>query len=62
VDDLSLGQIRKFEEELYRFVDNSQQPLLAEIREKKSLDDALRTKIDAMLKEFKQRFLAEHSA
>ena len=62
VDDLSLGQIRKFEEELYRFLDNAHQPLLAEIREKKSLDDTLRGKIDAVLKEFKQRFLADHSA
>ena len=37
-------------------------PLLAKIVEKKALDDALRGEIAAVIKEFKDRFVAEHSA
>ena len=60
LDDLPVEQVRKFEEEMYRFVDNAHRPLLAKIVEKKILDDALRTEIHAAIKEFKDRFVAEH--
>ena len=62
LDDLPLDQCHKFEEELYRFVDNSRPALLAKIREQKVLDDALRAEIQSTLKEFKERFLAESAA
>ena len=39
LDDLPVEQCRKFEEELYRFVDNAHRPLWDEIRTKKVLDD-----------------------
>jgi F-type H+-transporting ATPase subunit alpha len=51
--------VRKFEEEMYRFVDNAHRALLAKILEKKTLDDALRAEISAVIKEFKDRFVAE---
>jgi len=59
LDDLPVEQVRKFEEELYRFVDNAHRPLWAKIVEKKVLDDALRAEITAVIKEFKERFVAE---
>ncbi len=62
LDDLPVESCRAFEDELYRFVDNAHGPLLQEIREKKTLDDQLRDKINAVLKELKERFTAEHKA
>jgi F-type H+-transporting ATPase subunit alpha len=62
LDDLPVEQVRKFEEELYRFADNAHRALLAKIVEKKALDDALKAEIGAVLKEFKERFVAEQSA
>jgi len=59
LDDLPVEQVRKFEEELYRFVDNAHRPLWAKIIEKKVLDDELRNQIHAVIKEFKDRFVAE---
>ena len=40
-------------------MDNAHRALLAKIVEKKALDDALRAEIDAVIKEFKERFVAE---
>jgi len=51
-------QCRKFEEELYRFVDNAHPGVWEEIRTKKALDDALRAKVTAVIEEFKGRFVA----
>ncbi|HLY16084.1 MAG TPA: F0F1 ATP synthase subunit alpha [Bryobacteraceae bacterium] len=62
LDDLPVEQVRKFEAELYRFVDNAHRALLAKIAEKKILDDALRAEIGAVIKEFKDRFVAEQPA
>ncbi len=62
LDDLPVEQCRKFEEELYRFIDNAHRDIWTEIREKKALDDTLRTKIKAAIQEFKTRFVAEQPA
>jgi len=59
LDDLPLEQIRAFEEELYRFVENAHPALLTTIKEKKTLDDDLKTKLTAALKEHKDRFVQE---
>jgi F-type H+/Na+-transporting ATPase subunit alpha len=59
LDDLPVDQVPKFEEELYRFVDNAHRGLWGAILEKKTLDDALRNYIHAVIKEFKDRFIAE---
>jgi F-type H+-transporting ATPase subunit alpha len=56
LDDLPVEACRKFEAELYRFVDNAHPGLLAKIREKKALDDALKGEINSVLKEAKDRF------
>jgi F-type H+/Na+-transporting ATPase subunit alpha len=59
LDDLEVSQCRPFEQELYRYFDNGHPELLAELREKKTIDDDLKARIHAAMKEFKQRFVAE---
>jgi F-type H+-transporting ATPase subunit alpha len=59
LDDIPVEQCRKFEDELYRFVDNAHPNLWEEIRTKKVLDKELEPKIAAAIKEFKARFVAE---
>jgi F-type H+-transporting ATPase subunit alpha len=60
LDDLPVEQCRKFEDGLYQFVDNAHSGIWQEIRTKKALDDGLRGKIEAAIKEFKERFVAEN--
>ncbi|MCC6293489.1 MAG: F0F1 ATP synthase subunit alpha [Bryobacterales bacterium] len=57
LDDLAVDQVRKFEAELYRYVENTHPRILTEIREKKAIDDDLKARITAALKEFKERFV-----
>ena len=59
IDDLPVEQCRKFEEELYRFIENAHPTIFTEIRDKKALDDALKGKLTGAIKEFKTRFVAE---
>jgi len=61
LDDLALNQCRPFEAELYKFVDNAHPGVLASIREKKNLDDELKNQLNAVLKEFKARFLQDRN-
>jgi F-type H+-transporting ATPase subunit alpha len=56
LDDLPVDQVRRFEAELYRFVENAHPKILSDIREKKSIDDELKGRMSAALKEFKERF------
>ena len=62
MDDLPLEQCQRFEQELYRFVDNAHKGMLAKIREKKTLDDDLRNEMKSVILEFKDRFVAEQAA
>jgi F-type H+-transporting ATPase subunit alpha len=62
LDDLPLEQCRPFETELYRFVENAHPGVLAGIREKKNLDDALKGQLNSVLSEFKARFVQEQAA
>jgi F-type H+-transporting ATPase subunit alpha len=59
VDDLPVESIGRFEDELYRTVENGYPQILETIREKQALSDELKSEIDSMLKEFKKRFTAE---
>jgi F-type H+-transporting ATPase subunit alpha len=58
LDDMPVEACRKFEDELYRFVDNAHPGLLAKIREKKTLDDELKGEINNVLREVKERLAA----
>ena len=62
LDDLPVEDCRKFEESLYRFVENAHPGLLAKIREKKTLDDALKAELNNVMKEAKERFKAAAAA
>ncbi len=57
LDDLPIEAVRKFEKELYAFLDNEKPEILKEIREKKKLDDELKEKIKKALDEFKGKFV-----
>jgi len=58
LDDLTVDQVRDFEEELYRFVDATNPGLLRTIMEKKILDDKLKGEMTRVIKECKETFLA----
>ena len=60
LDDMPVELCRKFEAELYRFVDNAHPDLLAEIRDKKTLNDELKQRINNVLGEVKAQFTAEN--
>jgi F-type H+-transporting ATPase subunit alpha len=56
LDDIPVEAVRKFEKELYAYLDNQRPDILKEIREKKALDDDLKRRIDEALKDFKSKF------
>ena len=62
LDDLPVAGIRKFEELLHRFVDNSYPTILPTIRDKKNIDDTLKAEMIKAIEEAKKRFLAENKA
>ncbi|GAB6065116.1 F0F1 ATP synthase subunit alpha [Aquifex pyrophilus] len=57
LDDIPVEAVRKFEKELYAFLDNERPDILKEISEKKKLDEELEKKIKEALDAFKQRFV-----
>jgi F-type H+-transporting ATPase subunit alpha len=62
LDDLPVEQCRPFETGLYRFVENAHPGLLAAIREKKILDDALKSQMNTAIEECKVRFVQEQKS
>ena len=60
LDDLPVEHCKAFEEELFKFVENSKPGLLQQIREKKTLDDALKNEMKVLLEDFKGRFVEQH--
>ena len=56
LDDIVVEDVRRFEAELYQFLDNSKPEILTAIREKKQIDDDLKGQLTNALKEFKDRF------
>ncbi|HEY0796619.1 MAG TPA: F0F1 ATP synthase subunit alpha [Acidisarcina sp.] len=61
LDDLKVEQIREFEVGLYKYLDSAQSALLNDIITKKTLDDDIKGRINAALKEYKQNFFDEHN-
>jgi F-type H+-transporting ATPase subunit alpha len=59
LDDFEVRDIRAFEVGLYKYFDDSQKALVADITEKKALDDDLRNRLHAALKEYSANFKAE---
>ncbi len=62
LDDLDVSEVRRFEQELYPFLDTNYSGLLQTLREKKAFDDALRAEAKKALDAFKQGFKAVESA
>jgi F-type H+-transporting ATPase subunit alpha len=62
LDPIPTGQILDYEKELYRFLDTRHPAVLTTIAEKKQLDDDLRAKMQAALKEFADQFAAARKA
>ena len=56
VDDLPLSALKKYEQELYPFIELKQPDIYADILKKKELDGELRAKINKALEEFKGVF------
>ena len=56
LDDIAVEDIRKFEAELYKFLDASKPEVLNAIREKRELNDDIKNQLKGALEEFKQRF------
>jgi F-type H+/Na+-transporting ATPase subunit alpha len=59
LDDLPVSDIQAFEEGLYKYFDASQSSVMDELTKKKSLDDDLRNKLHAAMKDYKAGFSAE---
>jgi len=58
LDDLEIGEVRRFELELYPFVETNYPGLFKTIREKKAIDDSLKAEALKALDAFKERFKA----
>ena len=62
LDDLEVEQVRSFSDEMSKYVESMNPKLLDTIMQKKTIDDAMKVEIEKILKEFKQRFVAERQA
>ncbi len=62
LDDLQLSDIRPFEDGLHKYFAISQAAFLEDLTKKKAIDDDLRNRLHAAIKEFKAGFVAEKSA
>jgi F-type H+/Na+-transporting ATPase subunit alpha len=56
LDDVAVEDVRRFERDLYDFLDRSKAGVLEAIRTKKQLDDDVKNQLTEALKEFKQVF------
>jgi F-type H+-transporting ATPase subunit alpha len=56
VDGFEVASLARLETELFSFMKDRHGALLAEIREKKQINDELKTKLSAALEEFKGTF------
>lgn len=56
LDNLSESVLKKYETELFRFVDTNHPELLAELRTKRELTDDIRARLEAVLREFNDTF------
>jgi F-type H+-transporting ATPase subunit alpha len=58
LDSVAIEDVRRYEEDLYRFLEARHPGVLTGILEKKILDDEIRGALEAALKEFGEQFLA----
>jgi F-type H+-transporting ATPase subunit alpha len=60
LDELPVEQVKKFEQDLMAFVDARYATLLAQVVQKKLLDDDLRAELHDILAEFKKQFVEQN--
>jgi F-type H+-transporting ATPase subunit alpha len=58
IDSVAIEDVRRYEEELYRYLETRHPRVLSGILEKKTLDDEVKGALEAALKDFGQQFLA----
>ena len=61
-DDIEIADLKKFEQGLLSFAENSRSDLLAKIRDRKKLDDEIEGEMRAAITEFKERFTSESAS
>ena len=59
VDDIPVEDVRRFEKDLYSFVDMNYSSLLKTLADKKAIDDSLRAEMKKAIDDFKKRFVAD---
>ncbi len=62
LDDLTVEDCRLFEQQMYDFLDSAHPGVLAKIREKRELNDEIRTELRRALDDFKAKFVADRKA
>jgi len=62
LDDLEVAEVRRFERELYSYLDTNYSGLLQKVREKKALDEEIRTEAKRAIEAFKVTFQAMATA
>ena len=56
VDHLEVAKLKRYESELFRFIDSRKPELFALIRDKKQLSDDVKVALDGVLEQFKGEF------
>ncbi|RTZ91591.1 MAG: F0F1 ATP synthase subunit alpha [Deltaproteobacteria bacterium] len=59
LDEVPVSEIKRYEEELYQFIEGSHPEISQAILKKKELDDELREQLNKVLDEFKERFVIQ---
>jgi F-type H+/Na+-transporting ATPase subunit alpha len=62
LDEVPVDQVRKYEEDLYRFLENRHPSIMSNIAEKKVMDDAAKKDLEDALAEFNKEFAAAPAA
>ena len=62
LDDVPVDEVRRYEEDLYRFLETRHAGVLSGTAEKKILDDEVKAALEAALAEFGKQFLAGRAA
>ena len=52
-----MGVIKKFERQLYKFIEKKYPQIQAEIESRNDLDQSLKAKLDGLIGDFKKEFL-----
>ena len=58
LDDVEVKDLRAFEDGFYPYLESAQASILTDIATKKALDDDIRSRLTAAIKEYKANFLA----